>query len=68
MQRTVKERVSSYRNRRREAGFRSVQIWVPDKSPEFVEECRRQSLVIRNCTEEMHDLEMFAGIADWDGE
>jgi hypothetical protein len=69
MQRTVKERVSSYRNRRREAGFRSVQIWVPDaKSPEFAEECRRQSRVISNCKEEMHDLEMFAEIADWDGE
>jgi len=63
---STKERVSSYRNRQRAAGFKSVQIWVPDPlAPGFAEECRRQSLVVAHAPEELADLEMFAEIADW---
>ena len=63
---SVKERVSTYRNRLRAAGFKSVQIWVPNpKAPGFAEECRRQSLVAANAPEEMHDLELLTEIADW---
>lgn len=63
---SVTERVSTYRSRQRAAGFKSVQIWVPDpKAPGFAEECRRQSLVAANDPEEMRDLEMLAEIADW---
>jgi hypothetical protein len=63
---SVKERVSTYRNRQRAAGFKSVQIWIPDpKAAGFAEECRRQSLISANDPEEMRDLEMLAEIADW---
>ena len=41
------QRMASYRQRMRAAGLRAVQIWAPDtKSPEFIEECRRQSLAV----------------------
>lgn len=64
-----KERVMTHRRRMREAGLKSVQIWVPDPhSPGFSDECRRQSLIIRNDPLETHDLEQLAEIADWDGE
>ena len=63
---SVKERVSTYRSRQRPAGFKSVQIWVPDpKAPGFAGECRRQSLVAANDPEGIRDLEMLAEIADW---
>lgn len=41
---SVRESVQKYRNRMRNAGFRLVQMWVPDTRAEgFAEECRRQS-------------------------
>jgi hypothetical protein len=41
---TVRESVQRYRQRMREAGFRLVQLWVPDtRARGFAEECRRQS-------------------------
>lgn len=43
----VNERVSEYRRRMRERGYRPVQLWVPDvRSAEFVAEARRQSALI----------------------
>lgn len=62
---SAKVRVSTYRSRQRAAGFKSVQIWVPNpKALGFAEECRRQSLVAANDQEEMRYLEMLAEIAD----
>ena len=59
----------THRRRMRAAGLKSVRIWVPDPhSPGFLEECRRQSLIIRNDPVETHDLEQLAEIADWGGE
>lgn len=41
------ERVERRRAKLRAAGLRPVQIWVPDtRTPEFAEECRRQSRLI----------------------
>jgi len=63
---TVKERVNSHRDRLRRAGFKTVQIWVPDvKSPGFAAECKRQSLIIKNDPAEMRDLELLAELGDW---
>ena len=43
----VRERVSEYRRRMRERGFRPVQIWVPDvRTPVFVAEARRQAAAV----------------------
>jgi hypothetical protein len=63
---SVKEQFSTYGSRQRSAGFKSVRIWFPDpKAPGFAEECRRQSLIVGDDPEDMRDLEMLAGIADW---
>ena len=43
------ERVARRRAKLRAAGLRPVQTWVPDtRDPHFVEECRRQSGLIRD--------------------
>lgn len=66
---TAKDRVLNHRRRMRAAGLKSVQIWVPDPlAPGFADECRRQSLIIRNDPVETRDLEQLAELADWDGE
>lgn len=40
----VRKSVQRYRQRMRQAGFRLVQLWVPDtRAQGFAEECRRQS-------------------------
>lgn len=41
-----RESVQRYRQRMRQAGFRLIQLWVPDtRARGFAEECRRQSRV-----------------------
>jgi Protein of unknown function (DUF3018) len=43
------ERVARRRAKLRAAGLRPVQKWLPDtRDPGFVEECRRQSRLIRD--------------------
>ncbi|RJF88081.1 DUF3018 family protein [Oleomonas cavernae] len=43
---TTREKVKAYRERLRAQGLRPVQIWVPDvRSPEFIAEARRQSIL-----------------------
>jgi antidote-toxin recognition MazE-like antitoxin len=40
----LRKSVQRYRERMRNAGFRLVQLWVPDtRAHGFAEECRRQS-------------------------
>ena len=40
----VRKSVQRYRERMRGAGFRLVQMWIPDtRARGFAEECRRQS-------------------------
>lgn len=65
----IKERVRSHRNRLRAAGFKPVQLWMPDPdAPGFADECRRQSMIIRKDPVEAKDLELLAEIADWGSE
>ena len=43
------DRVARRRAKLRAAGLRPVQLWLPDtRSAEFLEECRRQSRLIRD--------------------
>jgi hypothetical protein len=43
------ERVRRHRARLRAQGLRPIQLWVPDtRDPEFIEEVRRQSLLLRD--------------------
>jgi len=63
---SVKKRVETHRSKLRAAGFKPVQIWVPDpNAPGFAAECRRQSRIIQADPSEMHDLDALAEIADW---
>ncbi|GFO57659.1 antitoxin MazE [Geomonas sp. Red276] len=62
-----KQRVQSHRQKLRAAGFKQVQIWVPDpNAPGFAEECRRQSLLVQQDPKNLEDLEAFSSLADWD--
>jgi hypothetical protein len=52
----------------RARGLRPVQIWVPDtRSPHFAEECRRQSLLIKNDLSDDDINEWLGKVADTDG-
>ena len=65
---SVSERVGRYRDRLRAQGLRPVQIWVPDtRRPHFVEECRRQSLLIKNNPRDDEINEWLGKVADTDG-
>jgi hypothetical protein len=67
----VNQRVQMRRDALRAAGLRPVQIWVPDtRRPGFVEECRRQSLVVAAADATDDDLTTFldAALADLAGE
>jgi hypothetical protein len=49
----LREKVRAHRERLRRRGLRPIQIWVPDvRSPRFVREAHRQSLVVGT---ESHD-------------
>ena len=42
-----RDKVRKHRERLRAQGLRPVQMWIPDvNSPAFIEEARRQSLVV----------------------
>ncbi len=61
-------RVQKHRAALRASGLRPVQIWVPDtRAPGFAEECRRQSLLIRNDPQEQEILEWIEHAADIEG-
>jgi hypothetical protein len=52
----VARRVKLHRDGLRAAGLRPLQIWVPDtRRAGFAEECRRQSLLLRDDPHETYD-------------
>jgi hypothetical protein len=62
------ERVRKHRNALRAAGFRPIEIWVPDtRRPGFAEECRRQALLLIDDRHEVDTLRWLDRIADRDG-
>ena len=62
------ERVRRQRTGLRAAGLRPVQIWVPDTRREgFAEECRRQSLLLRDDSQEREALDWLEAAADREG-
>ena len=68
MRTKVTERVHKHRAKLRAAGLRPVQLWVPDRRrSDFVDECRRQSLLLRNDTQEENVLCWLADAADTSG-
>ena len=65
---TISERVSKRRAALRKAGLRPIQIWVPDTSaPGFAEECRRQSLMLRDDPQEQQIMDFLEAAADREG-
>ena len=68
MSANVVERVKRHRDGLRAAGLRPVQIWVPDtRRPGFAEECRRQSLLLRDDLHEREILDGIEAVADTEG-
>ncbi|MBL6957035.1 MAG: antitoxin MazE family protein [Chlorobium phaeobacteroides] len=64
----VIERVKKHRDALRRRGMRPVQIWVPDtRRPGFAEECKRQSLLVKNDKQEKDVLEFLDEAADREG-
>ena len=66
----VNARVQKYRDAQRMAGFRLVQIWVPDtRRPDFAAECQRQSRLAAQADMDDKDMQHFmdAALADVDG-
>ncbi|MGZ8216822.1 antitoxin MazE family protein [Methylomagnum sp.] len=60
----IKQQHKSMRNQ----GFRLVRIWLPDTRREgFAEECRRQSLSLRDDPQEAETLDWLANVADTEG-
>ena len=65
---SIAERVQKHRAGLRAAGLRPVQIWVPDTRREgFKQECRRQSLLVRNDSQEADILNWLQTAADTGG-
>jgi hypothetical protein len=64
---TPSDRMSAYRLRMREKGYRQVQLWVPDsRSPEVVERARRQSAAISATdADEAELIAWLDGIRAW---
>ncbi|ADE15700.1 conserved hypothetical protein [Nitrosococcus halophilus Nc 4] len=64
----ITERVNRHRQQLRKAGLRPIQIWVPDtRRPEFQEECRRQSRMLRENPQEQKILDWLEAAADREG-
>ncbi len=64
----VLERVHKYRAKLRAEGMRPIQIWVPDtRRSGFAEECRRQSLLVKNDSHEKELLDFLDEAADREG-
>lgn len=64
----VHHRVQKHRDKLRAAGLRPIQLWVPDtRRPGFAEECRRQSLALRNDKHEQEAANWLEAVADRDG-
>jgi hypothetical protein len=70
MQATIVERVQKHRAGLRAAGLRPVQIWIPDtRREDFVQECRRQSELVRddfNEADTLNWLEAAADVRGWE--
>jgi antidote-toxin recognition MazE-like antitoxin len=61
-----REKVRAYRQRMRAKGMRLVQMWLPDnRTPEFVAEARRQSLLASTSPYAAEDHAWVASISDW---
>jgi hypothetical protein len=64
----ITERVRKHREQLRAAGFKPVQLWLPDtSSATFRKKCARESLSLANDPDESEILTWIAEVADTDG-
>ncbi|MGO9775030.1 MAG: antitoxin MazE family protein [Terracidiphilus sp.] len=64
----VTERVRKHREALRTAGFKPVQIWIPDTRLEsFRKRCQRECLSLANDPHEAETLAWIDEVADTDG-
>lgn len=62
---TNRERVQQHRERMRQAGFRPVQVWVPDtRSEAFRAEAHRQSCAVARSPHAEEDQAFVDSISD----
>lgn len=58
-------KVRAHRAKLRAQGLRPVQIWVPDvRSPEFLAEARRQTLLLNASAHDKKDMAFIEAISD----
>ncbi len=68
MRTAVTDRVRKHRDALRAAGFKPVQIWVPDTRLEsFRRKCERECLSLVGDAQEAETLAWMAEVADTDG-
>jgi hypothetical protein len=68
MRTAVTERVRKHREALRAAGFKPVQIWIPDTRLEsFRRKCERECLSLAGDPQEEDTLAWMAEVADTDG-
>ena len=61
-------RVQKHRIALRESGLRPVQIWVPDtRRAGFAQECRRQSLMLKDDPQERETTDWLQAAGDMEG-
>ena len=67
---SVKDRVSAYRRRMREHGYRPVQIWVPDvRTERFAAEAHRQAALVAAADRAGEDQDFIEEVSvPWDDE
>jgi len=64
----VTQRVRKHREQLRAAGFKPVQLWLPDtSSATFRKKCLQESLSLANDPLEAETLSWIAEVADTDG-
>lgn len=62
---SVSDRMERCQDLLKAHGLRPVQIWVPDtRNPDFLEECRRQSHLIKNDPSDDDINEWLRAVAD----
>lgn len=61
-------RVQKHRDHLRASGLRPIQIWIPDvRRKGFAQECRRQSLLLKNDPHEKDALDWIESTFDGSG-
>jgi hypothetical protein len=68
MKSTSASRVQKHRNSLRASGLRPIQLWVPDtRKKSFATTCKKQSLKLKNDSQERNILKQISSVFDKSG-